>query len=618
KVKLYYFSSIRPRLQRSSPQLQFVSEESNFGSKLAPTMSKQNPTNESQLQMNSQKYPTCLHNNDNNNSGTVQQTQITSNSPEIHFSHDQRVVTFGTKPNTTNTTSNLSVVPSSEDDEWDSETEDLNIVAAEINKSQQLTPGSSNKLTNPLKPITSYYKSNHSINNSSMQQKHNSPQGSYFDCFIDDEDIFSVSSINGGLAEDNSLSLAQELSPRHSVRVSRSLDPSVAAAHAEMAALGPRPTTRVGGVSRQPTTAKHTSIGSPELSNTMVTSLWGTNSKGISKKKFIFLSKLHKYVCPNRRLCVEIQFVHGTTQHQNHSTVFKTMKETVGSRRKLCIINKRLDGKMAIVTGCNTGIGLYTASELARRGATIIMACRNIERANKAKTRLLEMYGKDNRESEQIDVACSQVKSFLKPIESDQVLETMCLRKVLINFFFHNISISFQLIIEQLDLASLTSIREFVDRIKIKYNKIDFLINNAGLILQNYTTTEDGFEMTMGVNYFGPFLLTELLLPLLKNAAPSRIINVSSALHKDGRILKPDLQYSKENYNAMKAYSVSKLANVIHTIELNERLKDSGVVAVCLHPGAVKTELMRDLTNFPMVRYSNTFTYHLMMFDPVQ
>ncbi|RTG91372.1 retinol dehydrogenase 12 [Schistosoma bovis] len=186
------------------------------------------------------------------------------------------------------------------------------------------------------------------------------------------------------------------------------------------------------------------------------------------------------------------------------------------------------------------------------------------------------MYGKNNEKSGETDTACSQMKPYLKPIESDQ------------------------LIIEQLDLASLTSIREFVDRIKSKYNKIDFLINNAGLILQNYTTTEDGFEMTMGVNYFGPFLLTELLLPLLKNAAPSRIINVSSALHKDGRILKPDLQYSKENYNAMKAYSVSKLANVIHTIELNERLKDSGVVAVCLHPGAVKTELMRDLTNFPM------------------
>ncbi|CAH8680307.1 unnamed protein product [Schistosoma rodhaini] len=254
----------------------------------------------------------------------------------------------------------------------------------------------------------------------------------------------------------------------------------------------------------------------------------------------------------------------------------KITKETIGSRKKLCIIRKRLDGKIAIVTGCNTGIGFHTASELARRGATIIMACRNMERANEARTRLLEMYGKINEKSEETDVACSQVKSSLKPI-------------------FWN-----QLIIEQLDLGSLKSIREFVDRIKSTYKKIDFLINNAGIILQNYTTTEDGFEMTMGVNYFGPFLLTELLLPLLKNATPSRIINVSSALHENGCILKPDLQYSKKNYEAMKAYSVSKLANVIHAIELSERLKDSGIVVVSLHPGAIKTELMRNLTYFPM------------------
>ncbi|XP_018655463.1 putative retinal dehydrogenase [Schistosoma mansoni] len=253
----------------------------------------------------------------------------------------------------------------------------------------------------------------------------------------------------------------------------------------------------------------------------------------------------------------------------------KIMKETIGSWRKLCIINKRLDGKIAIVTGCNTGIGFYTASELARRGATIIMACRNMERANEARTRLLEMYGENNAKSEETDVACSRVKSSLKHIESDQLL------------------------IEQLDLASLKSIREFADRIKSKYNKIDFLINNAGLILQNYTTTEDGFEMTMGVNYFGPFLLTELLLPLLKNAASSRIINVSSMIHERGRIIKPDLQYDQKTYDALNAYSTSKLANVIHAIELSERLKDCGVVAVSLHPGIVNTEVMRDMTSFP-------------------
>ncbi|CAH8596056.1 unnamed protein product [Schistosoma turkestanicum] len=254
----------------------------------------------------------------------------------------------------------------------------------------------------------------------------------------------------------------------------------------------------------------------------------------------------------------------------------KTNKETVGSWRKLCIINKRLDGKIAIVTGCNTGIGLYTASELARRGATVIMACRSIDRVYRAKTHLLEMYGSNNPESEEIDVACNQVKSSLKTIEPDQLM------------------------IEQLDLASLQSIRDFVDRINSQYTKIDFLINNAGLILQKYTTTGDGFEMIMGVNHFGPFLLTELLIPLLKNAAPSRIINVSSMVHEDGRIVKPDLQYTKKTYQAIYAYRASKLANVIHAIELSERLKGSGVVAVSLHPGVVKTEVMRDLTDFPM------------------
>ncbi|CAH8656134.1 unnamed protein product [Heterobilharzia americana] len=105
------------------------------------------------------------------------------------------------------------------------------------------------------------------------------------DLYKNDEDIFSVSSINGGLAEDNSLSIAPEVSPRHTVGpvgVSRSLDPSVAAAHAETSALGPRPVTRLGGLGRQQPTAKHTSIGSPELSNTLATSLWGTNSKAAS------------------------------------------------------------------------------------------------------------------------------------------------------------------------------------------------------------------------------------------------------------------------------------------------------------------------------------------------
>nr|CAH8874678.1 unnamed protein product [Trichobilharzia regenti] len=305
-----YFES-KPRLQRSSPQLQYITEET----KSESSASKQQPPSiHQQAHTTSQKYsPSHMNNNNNNNtsnnnnnnnssinnsSSNGQQKHGTSNSPEIHFSHDQKVVTFGGQSSETNR--NLAVVQSSEDDEWDSETEDLNAVAAEINKAQQLNlSNSTQKLVNPRNLEVSFYKpsnSNTTTNNNIKQGNNNAsippnPQGIKYSLYkgqslkTDDEDIFSVSSINGGLAEDNSLSLAPEVSPRHTKRpvgVSRSLDPSVAAAHAEASALGPRPTTRVGGINRQPITAKHTSIGSPELSNTMATSLWGTNSKAAS------------------------------------------------------------------------------------------------------------------------------------------------------------------------------------------------------------------------------------------------------------------------------------------------------------------------------------------------
>nr|CAH8874676.1 unnamed protein product [Trichobilharzia regenti] len=250
--------------------------------------------------------------------------------------------------------------------------------------------------------------------------------------------------------------------------------------------------------------------------------------------------------------------------------------ETVGSWTKSCAICKRLDDKIALVTGCNTGIGLYTASELARRGATVIMACRNVDKAEKAKIQILAKYGSTNPKSREIDIACRKVIPSLSIVEPHQLL------------------------IHEVDLASLKSIKAFANKIKENYTKIDFLINNAGLVRRKYQTTEDGFEVTMGVNYFGPFLLTELLIPLLKNAAPSRIINISSMTHYDGRIVKPDLQYNEKEYKEMNAYSASKLANVIHAMELSERLKDSGITVVSLHPGVVRTEIMRDLTDFPM------------------
>ncbi|CAH8665732.1 unnamed protein product [Heterobilharzia americana] len=250
------------------------------------------------------------------------------------------------------------------------------------------------------------------------------------------------------------------------------------------------------------------------------------------------------------------------------------MSETTGVWTKCCCISKRLDGKLAIVTGSSTGIGLSTAGELARRGAKVIMACRNIPKAEAARKCLLERYGTNNPESVTTDIASQEVMASLSPIEDDQLM------------------------IEKLDLASLESVREFGRRISSTFSKLDFLINNAGLATSKYEKTVDGFEMTMGVNHFGHFLLTELLLPLLKNSAPSRIIIISSIGHYAGRLSKPDLQLPESEYGEVKAYFQSKLANVLHAVELGERLHNSGVTVVSLHPGAVNTELDRNTTDF--------------------
>ncbi|VDQ03372.1 unnamed protein product [Trichobilharzia regenti] len=244
------------------------------------------------------------------------------------------------------------------------------------------------------------------------------------------------------------------------------------------------------------------------------------------------------------------------------------MSETTGIIKKSCCILKRLDGKLAIVTGASTGIGLVTAGELARRGAKVIMACRNLSKAKGAKKQLLEKYGVNNPESVNIDVACKDVTRSLSPIQNEQVSSVF---------------------------KKTYSIKKFSSRIISKYTRLDFLINNAGLIVGKYEKTVDGFEMTMGVNHLGHFLLTELLLPLLKRSAPSRIIIVSSVVHYAARLNKPDLQLPEHEYSEVKAYNQSKLANVMHAVELSERLQNSGVTVVSVHPGVVKTEFGRDI-----------------------
>ncbi len=144
------------------------------------------------------------------------------------------------------------------------------------------------------------------------------------------------------------------------------------------------------------------------------------------------------------------------------------------------------------------------------------------------------------------------------------------------------------------DLSSQADIRRFADEFKATHDRLDVLINNAGLYLRKRETTVAGIEMTFAVNHLAYFLLTNLLLDLLKRSAPSRIVNVSSDAHKHGHINFDDLQ-GERGYSGVKAYCHSKLANVLFTRELAGRLAGTNVTANCLHPGAVATSIFRAL-----------------------
>jgi NAD(P)-dependent dehydrogenase (short-subunit alcohol dehydrogenase family) len=197
---------------------------------------------------------------------------------------------------------------------------------------------------------------------------------------------------------------------------------------------------------------------------------------------------------------------------------------------------------IVLITGGNSGMGKATAIELAKQGAVVVIACRNKERGEKA---LLEIKAESNSEN---------------------------IHLMLLN------------------LADLNDIRRFVTEFKNKYGKLNILINNAGVILPGRHETVDGFELQFGVNHIGHFLLTNLLLDLIIKSAPSRIVNLASGAHKAGKIYFEDVNL-KNNYNLIRAYAQSKLANILFTYELSERLKGEEVTANCVHPGAVATQM---------------------------
>ncbi|XP_025774621.1 retinol dehydrogenase 11 isoform X1 [Puma concolor] len=210
----------------------------------------------------------------------------------------------------------------------------------------------------------------------------------------------------------------------------------------------------------------------------------------------------------------------------------------------VCTSTVQLPGKVAVVTGANTGIGKETAKELAQRGARVYLACRDIQKGELVAREIQTMTGNQ------------------------------------------------QVLVRELDLADTKSIRAFAKDFLAEEKHLHILINNAGVMMCPYSKTADGFEMHMGVNHLGHFLLTHLLLEKLKESAPSRVVNVSSLAHHLGRIHFHNLQGEKF-YNAGLAYCHSKLANILFTQELARRLKGSGVTTYSVHPGTVNSELVR-------------------------
>jgi NAD(P)-dependent dehydrogenase (short-subunit alcohol dehydrogenase family) len=201
-------------------------------------------------------------------------------------------------------------------------------------------------------------------------------------------------------------------------------------------------------------------------------------------------------------------------------------------------------GKTVVITGANSGIGKATAIGLAKMGATVVMACRDKERG---------------------EAALAQVK-----VEGKNPNVRLMI----------------------LDLASQASVREFVRDFDSRYRRLDVLINNAGVVLNKREMSPDKIVKTFAVNYLSPFLLTNLLLPRLVASAPSRIINVTSALHLKAHIDFKDIE-NKKHYKGSTSYAASKLAVVLFTYELARKLRLTGVTVNCVNPGAVATNLGR-------------------------
>ena len=207
--------------------------------------------------------------------------------------------------------------------------------------------------------------------------------------------------------------------------------------------------------------------------------------------------------------------------------------------------------KIAIVTGANVGLGYNTALQLAGKGITVILACRNMEKAIEAK----------------------------KKIVAEHKLATVEAMKI--------------------DTSSLLSVKAFAKAFIQQYNQLHILVNNAGIMMTPYFKTEEGFEGQLATNYLGHFALTGLLLPLLNNTPQSRVVTLSSLAHKWSGIQLDDPHFTI-HYSPRKAYGQSKMACLMFAYELDRRLKKRGysTLSVAAHPGLAHTNLAQHLPSF--------------------
>ncbi|CAG12314.1 unnamed protein product, partial [Tetraodon nigroviridis] len=234
----------------------------------------------------------------------------------------------------------------------------------------------------------------------------------------------------------------------------------------------------------------------------------------------------------------------------------------------VCQSTATLYAKTVLITGANTGIGKETALDLATRGARVIMACRDVDKGEEAAASIRAACPKATVEVRELDLAdtCSIrafAQKFLRGVYKERVISQ--------------------------------SARLMLSTFSPEVNQLHILINNAGVMMCPYTKTIDGFEMHIGVNHLGHFLLTHLLIGLLKRSAPARIVVVSSLAHNFGWIRFHDL-HSQGSYNSGLAYCQSKLANVLFARELARRLKGTEVTVNSVHPGTVNSDLTRHST----------------------